>query len=102
MKSESIKRIEILETGEILLGLESDGNPDYQYIYRETAGVYWDSERHGFKSTPIKKWSCAEWFDHIVRVVRDGLGVELHLGGDVHWENVPPVDKDSILDQATH
>lgn len=88
MKQEIINRVELLDTGELLLGLESSGESMYQYVYREAAGVYWDSNKHGFKSTEMKEWSCAQWFGHIVGVVRSGLGIDLKLGADVSWLNI--------------
>lgn len=83
MDSETISEVEVLDSGELLLVLQSRGKPMYQYVYREAAGVYWDESRHGFKSTPMKKWSCAKWFFHIVGVVRSSLGVELQLSKNV-------------------
>lgn len=97
MKKEIINRIEVLDTGEFLLGLEGQGESMYQYVYREAAGVYWDTERSGFKSTQMKEWSCAQWFKQIVGVVRSGLGVELTIGANVAWLNVPEEQKAEIL-----
>jgi len=68
----------------------------YQYVYREAAGVYWDQNRYGFKSTPMKEWSCSQWFKQIVEVVRSGVGVELKLGPNVVWLNVPEQQKAEI------
>jgi hypothetical protein len=96
MNHEIINKVEVLNTGEFLLGLEGQGHPMYQYVYREAAGVYWDRDRLGFKSTPMKEWSCAQWFKQIVGVVRSGLGVELILGTDVIWVNVPEQQKAEI------
>lgn len=96
MNSETINKIEVLETGELLVGIESQGKPMYQYVYREAAGVYWDQSRKGFKSTPIREWSCYQWFKQIIEVVRSGLGVELKLGANVIWQNVPEKQKAEI------
>ncbi len=87
----------MLDTGELLLGLESQGKPMYQYVYREAAGVYWDEIRHGFKSTPMKDWSAPKWFSQIVAVVRSGLGVELSLGENITWRNIPEQQQAEIL-----
>ncbi|MCI0553733.1 MAG: hypothetical protein L0287_22525, partial [Anaerolineae bacterium] len=72
MIREIINVVELLDTGELLLGLESQGTPTYQFVYREAAGVYWDENRHGFRSAPVKERSCPEWYCHIVGVVRSG------------------------------
>ena len=92
MTTEMVARVELLDTGELLLGLAGEGNPSYQYVYREAAGVYWSEEPRGFKSTVIENWSCSKWFSHIVAVVHSGLGVKLVLGKQVAWKNVPDQD----------
>jgi hypothetical protein len=96
LDQEYINRVEILETGELLLGLKSQGKPIYQFVYREAAGVYWDNNRHGFKSTPMKKWSCSRWFKQIVGVVPSALGVDLVLSPDVAWRNISEQQKKEI------
>jgi hypothetical protein len=101
MDRETVNRIEVLDTGELLLRLEGQGKLMYQYIYREAAGVYWDQARHGFKSTPINEWSCSQWYKQIVSVVRSGLGVELSLADSVDWSNVPEKDRAEILRENT-
>jgi hypothetical protein len=89
-------RVEVLDSGEFLLGLESQGNPMYQHVYREAAGVYWDEDRHGFKSTQMKEWSCSQWFGQIVSIVQSGLGVKLQLGKSVTWRNISDQEKAEI------
>jgi len=98
MDSETINNIELLESGELLLGLEGSGKPMYQYIYREAAGVYWDETHHGFKSTELKEWSCSKWFSHIVSIVKSCLGVELCLSNKATWKNIPEKDKEEIIE----
>lgn len=97
MHREIVNRIEVLGTGELFLGLEGEGASMYQYIYREAGGVYWDQTRRGFKSTPMKKWSCARWYKHMVSIVRSGLGMEIILSDQVFWINVPDKEKAEIL-----
>ena len=87
-----------MDSGELLLALEGNGKPMYQYIYREAAGVYWDETLHGFKSTELKEWSCAKWFSHIVGIVKSGLGVELSLSSKATWDNIPEKDKEEIIE----
>tara|TARA_R110002020_G_scaffold453926_3_gene669159 strand:+ start:4898 stop:5230 length:333 start_codon:yes stop_codon:yes gene_type:complete len=95
MDRETINRIEVLDTGELFLGIESQGKPMYQHVYREAAGVYWDDTKHGFKSTPIKEWTCSQWYKQIVEVVRY-IGVELVLADDVTWSGVSEDEKAEI------
>jgi hypothetical protein len=86
---ETINRVEVLDTGEFMLGIEGQGSSMYQYVYREAAGVYWDEGRHGFKSTQMKEWSCSQWCGHIIDIVQSGLGVQLQFGKRITWHNVP-------------
>ena len=94
--SELINKVEVTANNELLLTLESGGSPSYQHIYREAAGVYWDTKLKGFKSTPIKVWSCEQWFQHIVEVVKSGLNIELKLSDNVTWHGVPDEEKDRL------
>ena len=95
MSREKINRIEVLDTGELFLGIEGQGKPTYQHVYREAAGVYWDAVRHGFKSTPIRDWSCSQWYKQIISVVRY-IGVDLVLADYVTWAGVSEDEKAKI------
>jgi hypothetical protein len=95
MDQETINRIEVLDTGELLLGLESGGKSMYQYVYREARGVYWDQNQRVFKSTPMTDWSCSRWFEHIIEVAGD-CGIQLALGNHVSWLNIPAEQKSAI------
>jgi hypothetical protein len=96
MKREIINRIEVLDTGELLLGIKGQGNPSYQYVYREAAGVYWDENRKGFISTPMKEWSCSKWLGHIVKTALAVVRVGLRLGSSVSWINISDEQKAEI------
>ncbi|WP_127347363.1 hypothetical protein [Pseudidiomarina mangrovi] len=95
MDRETVNSIEVLDTGELFLGLEGRGKPMYQHVYREAAGVYWDETRSGFKSTPMKDWSYSQWYKQIVAIVRY-IGVELALADDVTWSGVSEEEKAEI------
>ena len=97
MDREIISKVSINEKGELLLALSSGGKAMYQHIYREAAGVYWDQENHGFKSTPINDWSCAKWFFQIVSVAKSGLGIELVLSANIIWQDIPEKDITEIV-----
>ena len=101
MDYEIINTVDVTKDGELFLGLEGNGKSMYQYIYREASGVYWDEKYHGFKSTPIKKWSHSTWFSHIVSLVKSGLGVELRLSRNATWNNIPEQDKIEISNEHT-
>ena len=93
--SEEIVRVQVLDTNQLQLALRSGGRPEYQYVYREAKGVYWDHEAGAFKGTPQKEWSFARWFRHILEVCGD-VGVALHLGPSVEWIAIPTVDRQEI------
>lgn len=100
MQKETICKIELTDSNELLLVLESVGDSDYQFVYREAAGVYWDPEQNGFKSTPIRESSYSEWYSQIVTIVRYGVGVDLQLATNVEWVNVPLDDRRQIESAA--
>jgi hypothetical protein len=100
MDRETITKIEVNDTGELLLSLESNGDPTYQYIYRAASGVYWDQDKYGFKSTPMKKdRSCFQWYNQIISAVKSELGVEMILSKNVSCTNLAEKDKAEILQQ---
>ena len=96
-RTEYIDRIEILESGELFLGIESDGDPDYQYVYREAAGVYWNPTLKGFRSTELKEWSPAQWFVHMTDIVRTGVGVNLVLRDSIQWKGLSDSEVRAIV-----
>ena len=93
---ELIDRVELLDTGELLIGLASAGNPGYQHVYRAVAGVSWDPSMRGFRSSPIRLWSVPQWYAHVVSIVREELGVELGLGEAVSWCKITERDRQGI------
>ena len=93
---EIISKVEILPSGELILILKSGGEAAYQYIYREAAGVYWDKDLKGFKSTIPKTKSYKEWFYHILKVV-DEPCCSLQLNDETNWVNIPNEIKEQIL-----
>ena len=98
---EVITHIILNDSDELLLKLQSDGDPSHEYVYRAGKGVYWDQEQKGFKSTPMNQnaesWSCAKWYSHIVSIVASELGVDLVLSENVVFENVSEEDKSNII-----
>lgn len=77
-ETEYINRIQILDSGELFLGIEGEG-----------------------KATELKDWTPSDWFFHIVDIVQMGLGVRLVLRRSVLWEGLS--DKDmAIITKANH
>ena len=96
MSKEIISEVKVLDSGKLLLVLESGGQNSYQYIYREAAGVYWEPNLKGFISTEPKKWSYSEWFEHIVKVA-DQFGVKLSINSETKWSGISEKEKKQIL-----
>lgn len=82
--NELIRKIELLESGELIVFLAGSGQPSYQYVYREARGVYWDGERSAFKFAELGKWSKARTFGHIVDVC-SSCGIKLRLKEEVDY-----------------
>ena len=99
MKQETISQVQILEGGELVLTVESGGNPNYQYVYREGKEVYWDERFRAFKSPKPRDWGYAKWFQHIVMVARE-INIDLQLTEGTDWINVPAEIKGEILETA--
>jgi hypothetical protein len=94
---EIISKVEVLESGEILIALASAGKAAYQHVYRAAAGVYWQNDLGGFVSSGRSDWSAAKWFAHIVEICKDEAGVELKLQDEVEWVGVSAEDRADIL-----
>jgi hypothetical protein len=88
MKIEIIKEIVVNDKTELLLKLIGEGNPMYQYVYREAAAVYWDENQKAFKSTSLNEWTESKWFLHIKDIVNSGLNIELSVDEKVKWSNI--------------
>lgn len=96
MNTEIINRIEILDSGELILILESGGDAGYQHIYREAAEVYWDKELKGFKSPKPRECSYLEKYLHIVKVAGN-CNILLFLNTSTEFKNISSSIKEEIL-----
>jgi hypothetical protein len=95
MSEELISEVQVLESGKLLLRLQSGGRPDYSNIYREGVGVYWEPNLKGFISTDVKEWSYAKWFNHIVNTAA-GCGINMRLSKNTNWLGFPDKDKEEV------
>lgn len=96
MSMEVVSVVELLDDGELLLQLESGGKPSHQYVYRAAAGVYWDPDRMAFKFSTKNDGKYAHWFQHIVKIARDEMNLDLQLASDAIWKNIPNDERDAI------
>lgn len=102
MKTETVNSIVLNESNELILKIIGNGSPSYQYVYREAAGVYWDEQERGFKSTSLREWTISKWFFHIKDIVKIGLNVNLDIAGNVSWENIPISEQNIIKNALQH
>jgi hypothetical protein len=66
MPKESISKIEVTDANELVLVLESPGDPFYQFVYRQAAGVYWmqsetDLNPRRFGNGPVQIGTLTSW-----------------------------------------
>ena len=93
---EAIERVEILENDQLIVVLEGDGDPSYQYVYREAAEVYWDNDLKAFTSPAPRNWSHSDWFHHIIKIAKN-CNINLSLNTHTKWVNIPNSVKEQIL-----
>jgi len=91
----AILKVSVLDDGRTAVFPESK-KADYQYVYREAAGVYWDQEQGCFVSTPPKEWTPQKWYQHIVAIVRTGVGLQMVLTPETKYESPEEGFEDSI------
>lgn len=89
MNLENISSVEVLNSNELIVVLESGGKPNYQFIYREGAEVNWDDQLKAFNSPIPRKWSHSDWYHHIVKVA-ENCGISLVLTDTTSWINISP------------
>jgi hypothetical protein len=89
METEIISRVEISDSDELLLYRQSGGRPAYQHVYRAAAGVYWDQGRGAFKFATKKQGEYADWFAHMLNVVKAEMGLILLPSEHTLWVSVP-------------
>jgi len=90
MKLETVSNIEIAPGDSLLVvGLKGGGSPSYQYVYRASAGVYWDNVAGAFKLSIKNDKRFAHWFAHLRKVLEDEMNVQLHVAEQTAWTNVP-------------
>ncbi|HSF90846.1 MAG TPA: hypothetical protein VLA51_01440 [Paracoccaceae bacterium] len=86
METCPILKVAVLADGRTAVFPESK-QADYQYVYREAAGVYWDQAIGCFVSTPPQEWSPQKWYQQIISVVKSGVGLQMILTADTEYES---------------
>jgi hypothetical protein len=85
MNTTPILKVAVLDDGRTAVFPESR-KADYQYVYREAAGVYWDQKLGCFVSTPPQEWTPQKWYQHILAIVRTGVGLQMLLTPETEYE----------------
>jgi hypothetical protein len=95
MDTSRILKVAVLEDGRTAVFPESK-KAMYQYVYREAAGVYWDQELGCFVSTPPGEWTPQQWYQHIVAIVRTGVGLQMVLTPETKYDSKEEGFEESI------
>jgi len=95
MDTSRILKVAVLEDGRTAVFPESK-KAMYQYVYREAAGVYWEQELGCFVSTPPGDWTPQQWYQHIVAIVRTGVGLQMVLTPETEYESKQEGFEESI------
>ncbi len=94
MIKDTIKRVEIDETGRLLVYPSTQTFP---MIYREGVEVHWDDALRALYSPKPREWSYGKWFRHIL----DTAGT-LELADQTDWRNIGPALKADLLEAASY
>lgn len=89
METSLIFKVAVLDDGRVAVFPQSK-RADYQYVYREAAGVNWDQAMGCFVSTPPQEWTPQKWYQHIISVVWSGIGLQMVLTADTEYESMDP------------
>lgn len=95
MDTSRILKVAVLEDGRTAVFPESR-KAMYQYVYREAAGVYWEQESGCFVSTPPGDWTPQQWYQHIVTIVKTGVGLQMVLTPETEYDSKQEDFEESI------
>ena len=97
MGSAKIEKVAVLDDGRFAV-FPDRKEPNWQYIYREACGVYWNQELGRFHSgEPPKTWGYQEWYEQIVSVVNSGVGLRMRLDSDTEFDSDSPGLADDVI-----
>jgi hypothetical protein len=97
MENIEITKIEIDESGKLLVTPIINWNDFFQFIYRAATGVRWNENSKCFVAPVPKEWSQFDWYANIVTSVRSENGVNLKITPRTKWLNVPDSLKVKIM-----
>jgi len=95
MRSIGISRIEIDDSGRLLVYPAIQDPTYFQYVYRAGAEVYWANTGYFYSSVP-REWSYSQWLEQIRFAVRGELGIELEALQNTAYVSVPLPDEQAM------
>ncbi|SFT06188.1 hypothetical protein [Mucilaginibacter polytrichastri] len=67
-------------------------------IYTTATGVHWNNTECYLYAPQPREWSYADWFKHIMNVIREECDCTLTISADTIWTNIPDQLKNQITD----
>ncbi len=89
-----IVRVEVDKLGSLHLYPE---RKKFTLIYRTATEVHWNSEKQTLYSPKPSDWTYLDWYNHILKVVKEEGGCKLYLTRETEWFNVPENVKSGIV-----
>lgn len=86
MRTDKIKKIEIDESGRLLITPETER---FTMIYRSAAEVHWENKMNSLYSPKPREWSYFEWYKHIVSLILIDCNCRLLIAESTEWLNIP-------------
>lgn len=93
MDRDTIIKIEIDELGRLHIQPRSKR---FTMVYRSATEVHWDIERHTLYSPKPSECSYLDWYNHIIKVIKEESSCELYLTEETNWVNISENIKDQI------
>ena len=89
MEKEYIETVSVNEKGILCIKPQSRS---FDMIYRSAMGVHWDKDEGCLIHNPPDKWGVFQWYQQIIKAVKDEYGVELRLLEETRFENLKEED----------
>jgi hypothetical protein len=97
LKTELLREVVLTDQMNMTLHLSTDGDSDYQYVYRAGKDVHWNANSCTFSSPIAQAKSCSAAFAHIIDAVEGELGVALRVSKMTKWQNISAQEQAQIL-----
>ncbi|WP_147415933.1 hypothetical protein [Ulvibacterium marinum] len=68
----------------------------FTLVYRTAKQVHWNQEKQTVYSPKPTDWTYVDWYNHILKVVKEECFCELYLTDDTNWINVSEHIKSEI------